>query len=285
MKSGLSSFTAKPSPASYGSCSIGHVGAEGAVALLQPQAVERAAAGGDDAVLLAGVQQQVPQPRAVVGGGVELPAEFADVGQPQRGHRHRAEIGRAGRGSTSGAAFEKSVSVSGAITSRALRAPEADAAGLGRGVANLHRCRRPARGAAASPGRGCRSRRPGTDRVPSRATVTSLRMPPSMSSSRQYVTEPTDLSMLPVTSRCKKASDPGPADLEPLERGHVVDGDRLAGDLGLGGDDRRPVPRRPGVRRRHLASGDQPGVGLVPLRALPAVRFEELTAPSSTWRA
>jgi hypothetical protein len=45
---------------------------------------------------------------------------------------------------------------------------------------------------------------------PSRATVMSLRMPPSSSSSRQYVTEPTDFSTSPVETRCRNAAAPGP---------------------------------------------------------------------------
>jgi hypothetical protein len=45
---------------------------------------------------------------------------------------------------------------------------------------------------------------------PSRATVMSLRIPPSTSSSRQYVTEPTDLSTSPVVTHWRYAAASGP---------------------------------------------------------------------------
>ena len=106
--------------------------------------------------------------------------------------------------------WEKSGPVSGWRRSRAQRAPQADAAGAGGDVADLRPSRRPGRWRVNQ----SRSRLPLAPTWkrsrPRRATVTSLRMPPSWSSSRVYVTEPTDLSTLPVVSRCRKAAAPGP---------------------------------------------------------------------------
>ena len=57
------------------------------VALLQPQRVERAAAGGDQPVLAAGLPQQVPDPIAHRELSVQLPAQLAGVADALRPHR------------------------------------------------------------------------------------------------------------------------------------------------------------------------------------------------------
>ncbi|MEC5198777.1 hypothetical protein RCH21_001001 [Arthrobacter sp. PL16] len=62
-----------------------------AVSLFQPQAVEGAAPGCNDAVLLPGVEQEIPELQSVVGGGVELPAEFAHIREPHGGDRDAAD--------------------------------------------------------------------------------------------------------------------------------------------------------------------------------------------------
>ena len=71
----------------------------------------------------------------------------------------------------------------------------------------------------------------------------------------------------------------GTADLKALERGHVVQRDRLPGAPRLGGRDRRVGPCGPGVsvRRGPLRGelGHQRGVGLVPLRSFPSGVIEE----------
>ena len=70
--------------------------AERPVALLDPpgRAVD-ADPGGDDAVRLARLPERVPQPRALLDRHVQLPAEVADVGDPEREHLQRADLDRA----------------------------------------------------------------------------------------------------------------------------------------------------------------------------------------------
>jgi len=68
------------------------VGAPDAVALLQPQRVDRAVAAGDEAVLGAGAPHGPPQRGPELGRAVELPAELADVRHPQRAHRHVSDV-------------------------------------------------------------------------------------------------------------------------------------------------------------------------------------------------
>src|SRR5919109_68029 len=65
-----------------------HVLAPGAVALLEAQAVEGAAARGDEAQRLPGSPQEVPETKAQVRRRVELPTELAHVRQAQSDHRH-----------------------------------------------------------------------------------------------------------------------------------------------------------------------------------------------------
>jgi hypothetical protein len=59
------------------------LGAEGAVALLEPSggAVD-ADPGRDEAMRLAGFADEIPEPAALLDGDVELPAEVAHVGDP-----------------------------------------------------------------------------------------------------------------------------------------------------------------------------------------------------------
>ena len=59
------------------------VGPPQPVALLQPQRVERSAAGSDEAVRLPRRPQHVPQAQGVLGRAVKLPAQFAGVGDAQ----------------------------------------------------------------------------------------------------------------------------------------------------------------------------------------------------------
>src|SRR5690606_41352152 len=70
----------------------GHVGAEGAVALLQPEAVEGAPARGQHAEAPSGLPERVPQPQPQLGAGVQLPAELADVGDAHRQSRDLADV-------------------------------------------------------------------------------------------------------------------------------------------------------------------------------------------------
>src|SRR5206468_6407276 len=67
------------------------VRAPDAVALLEPAGVDRLVAAGDEAVLLSDRPDRVPEPQAELGRAVELPAELADVGDPEREARHRAD--------------------------------------------------------------------------------------------------------------------------------------------------------------------------------------------------
>ena len=67
------------------------VGAPDAVALLEPQRVDRLVAAGDEAVLAARLPDRVPEREPELRRAVELPAELADVGDAQREARHRAD--------------------------------------------------------------------------------------------------------------------------------------------------------------------------------------------------
>ncbi len=62
---------------------------------------------------------------------------------------------------------------------------------------------------------------------------------------------------------------------QALECRHVVHRDGLAGGLGLGSDDGRPVARRPLVGDGDGTTFDERGVGLVPLGPLPAGGLQE----------
>jgi hypothetical protein len=62
----------------------GDVGAPDPIALLEPQRVDRAVAARHHSVRFAGFPQGAPQAEPVLGRAVELPAELADVGHPQR---------------------------------------------------------------------------------------------------------------------------------------------------------------------------------------------------------
>ena len=68
-----------------------HVRAPHAIALLQPQRVDRAVAAGAQPVRAPGLPQRAPERRAVLHRAVELPAELAHVGHAQRAHRHVAD--------------------------------------------------------------------------------------------------------------------------------------------------------------------------------------------------
>src|SRR6185503_6403174 len=65
----------------------GDVGAPDPVALLEPEAVDRPVAAGDDPLRLARLPERLPEPEPVLGRAVDLPAELADVGDPQHPHR------------------------------------------------------------------------------------------------------------------------------------------------------------------------------------------------------
>ena len=65
----------------------GQFAAEGAVALLQPQRLDRVVAAAADAERRAPARHQVlVDADGEFGGHVELPAQFADVGDPGRAH-------------------------------------------------------------------------------------------------------------------------------------------------------------------------------------------------------
>src|SRR5581483_6240292 len=73
--------------------------AEGPVALLEAAGrAVHADAGGDDAVLLPRLPDEVPEPRALLDGDVELPAELPDVGDPRGEDRERVHLDRPARG-------------------------------------------------------------------------------------------------------------------------------------------------------------------------------------------
>ena len=105
----LSSATAKPSPASYGVSSGVMSRGPDAIALLEPQGVDGAVAAGQHAVAARRPPRGVSQSAAaVLGRGVELPAELADVGDPERQHGHVADGGSRARSRYGKASFERS---------------------------------------------------------------------------------------------------------------------------------------------------------------------------------
>jgi hypothetical protein len=68
----------------------------------------------------------------------------------------------------------------------------------------------------------------------------------------------------------------GAGDFQAPQGSHVVEGDLFAGGLGLGGRDGGPVAGRPGVALGKWQSVHEGGVRLVPVRPLPAAAFEEV---------
>src|SRR5439155_115248 len=69
-----------------------HLGAPQPVALLEPEAPERAPAAGDDPERPARLPERVPQLQPHVGRRVQLPAELADVRQPERRDRDIPDV-------------------------------------------------------------------------------------------------------------------------------------------------------------------------------------------------
>ena len=90
---------------------------------------------------------------------------------------------------------------------------------------------------------------------------------------------PTGRSTSLAARRCRKASAPGPADLDLGERREVEEPDPLAAGAVLGlrrsATSRAPPTRRAGSTSSPVSSSR---VGLVPLRALPAGALEEVRA-------
>ena len=68
------------------------VGAPRAVALLEPERVDRPVPAGHEAVGSAGLEHRVPESDGELGRGVELPAELADVRHARREARHVADL-------------------------------------------------------------------------------------------------------------------------------------------------------------------------------------------------
>ena len=66
------------------------LGAPVAVALLDPQGVDRLVAAGGDVERSPCYPQRVPQVQAILGGRVHLPAQLANIGDAQRQHRRAA---------------------------------------------------------------------------------------------------------------------------------------------------------------------------------------------------
>ena len=60
------------------------IAAPGAIAFLQTQALDRAVTGIGETVRLAGFQKPLIDAERLLGGNVQLPAQFADVADPQR---------------------------------------------------------------------------------------------------------------------------------------------------------------------------------------------------------
>ncbi len=253
----------------------GHVMAPGAVTLLQAEAVEGAAPGGDHPVLPARLPERVPQPQPHIGGGVQLPAEFADVTEAHRGDRDMAEVGVPGLEVAEGlvgevVAGERLDQVAGE------RTPDADAAGAGRDVADLDPLVRgvpqqpvevgSAVGADLEAVRG----EPGHGEVG--ADAAGLVQEQGVRDRARLLGE------VVAGHPLEEGKGAGPGDLQPAQRGHVVQGDLFAGGPGLGGGDRRPVARRPGVTLGEPEPLRERGVGLVPVRALPATALQEVRA-------
>ena len=67
------------------------VGAPDAVALLEPQRVDRPVAARDEAEIASRLPDRIPEREPELGRAVELPAELADVGDAQREARHGAD--------------------------------------------------------------------------------------------------------------------------------------------------------------------------------------------------
>ena len=85
------SLQANSRPASTGCLAGCQLTAEGAVALLQPQRLDRVVAAAADPEVLARRHQVLVHADRELGGHVELPAQFADVGDPGGAHRGVAQ--------------------------------------------------------------------------------------------------------------------------------------------------------------------------------------------------
>src|SRR5438093_1543792 len=68
-----------------------HVASPDPVSLFEPQGVDRLVAAGDETVRSPRLPEGVPERYSELGGAVELPAELADVRDPQRVARDRPD--------------------------------------------------------------------------------------------------------------------------------------------------------------------------------------------------
>ena len=108
-----------------------------AVALLDPQRVDRAIAAGDHAVRRARLPERPPQRDPELGVGVELPAELPDVGDAQRVDRHGADRDGARGEEREGGVGDVVARDRGQDVARP-RAPQREADAAGRQVVEEH---------------------------------------------------------------------------------------------------------------------------------------------------
>src|SRR5262249_6949325 len=87
----LVELDAEPDPSLIRGLVRSDVGPPDPVALLQSHRVDGAVAAGDHPVRLTRFPERPPESRPVFRRAIELPAELADVGHPERAHRNVAD--------------------------------------------------------------------------------------------------------------------------------------------------------------------------------------------------
>ncbi len=253
---------------------VGHVDAPGPVTLLQPQGVEGGAPGRDRSEVPAGLPERVPEPEAEVGGGVQLPAQLADVAQAQGRDRDVADVGLPGaevaeRLVREVVRRERLDEVAGE------RAPDADAAGAGGDVPDVDAGGRvPEQVVEVGGGVGA-----DLEAVGGEAGDGEVGADASGLVQEEGVGDRPGLPAQVVGGHAvEEVECSGAGDLQAAQRGHVVERDPLAGGQRLGRGDGGPVPGRPGVAGGQPQVLGEPGVGLVPVGAFPASALQEVRA-------
>ena len=261
----------------------GHIGAEGSKPLLQTHRVEGFATSRDDAEFLTGFPQHVPQSRTEIGRGVDLPAEFADIGQAHRRDRHSPEHRRLGAEVLESGVAEVLVGDLGDDVPGQW-SPQSDAAGSRRGLAHGHPFRRV--GGRLMPGR---PRDGGEVDVRVRSHLVGLLVEDrdrDVARDAASLIEQQRVADRSGFAQHRRGGHPvqqfagtGAGDLETLELGHVEHRHRGARLPRFGCGDGRVELIRPGVPFRCRPLGrhlrQQCGVRVEPVRALPAGGFEE----------
>ncbi len=243
------------------------------VALLQPQRVEGPCPAGHQPMRPACLPQQIPKAQPVFDGRVNLPAQFAGIGDAQRQRRHTLDVQRTH--AVEGEGGVRYVLLAQLLQDIACpRPPEAERRVLAAHVANVH-------GAAggrmlANPGQVVRPHAAAgqnPEAVVLQAADGQVGHDAAAAVAERGVDHRTDRAVDAVGGdRLQEAQRPWPADLDLGKGAQVEQPAAGARRQMFGALDARPVTGRPALPMRNLVVKlfQQAGVGFIPLRHFPA---------------